>query len=308
MRKPTTIHVLTLLAIAAIWGSAFIAIKIGVTSGIGPMTLAAGRITLAAIVLVLYALMRGYAFPKTLAAWRSLLWIGILSIALPFYLISWAEQEISSGVAAILMAMGPLYVLVLAHFLTKDDRFTIGKILAVVFGFAGVMIIIGTKPFGALGIEFVSQLAVMGASLCYATSGILVQRFKSMPPTMITAGALITSTVIILPLSLIIERPWTFSPEPSAFYAVVYLGLFPTALAYLMRFHLIASVGVTFFSLVGYMVPVFGVLWGALILSEIIPLTSILGLGLILIGIQLSRRGRRESAQSLKENGKDSRS
>ena len=165
-----------LIAVAAIWGSAFIGIKIGVTGGIGPITLAAGRVLLAAVVLSLYAMARGHRFPRTLREWRLIFWIGLLSTALPFYLINWAEQEISSGLAAILMAMGPLYALILAHLLTENDRFTPTKLAAVIIGFAGVMIVIGLAPLQHLGVELVAQIAVMGASLCYAASGIIVTR------------------------------------------------------------------------------------------------------------------------------------
>ena len=293
MRKPTGLDVLTLIVIAAIWGSAFFAIKIGVEGGLAPLTLAATRITVAALALLVYAFFRGHALPRNGREWHGIFWVGVLSLALPFFLISWAEQEISSGLAAILMAMGPLYALVLAHFLTENDRFTGTKLLAVALGFAGVLVVIGIDPFRELGLELWAQLAVIAASLCYVSSGVIVARLKNVSPTVITTGAATISAGLMIPLSLIIDRPWTLAPSADALYAALYLGLFPTALAFLMRFHMIAAVGVSFFALVGYIIPVFGVLWGALFLSEVVPMESLLGLGLILIGIKVGQHGQR---------------
>ena len=290
MRAPTFWDFLLLTSLAAIWGSAFLAIKITVED-IPPATIAAGRLLVASIVIYLYMRSRSLSLPRNRKFWQQIVLVSFFSMAAPFAMISWAEQFISSGLTAILMATGPLIALILSHFFSTDDRFTLFKFLGVLVGFAGVIVVLGLETFSGIGDNFYAQIITMLAAMCYACSGILVRRIKEKSNTVVTASILISATALILPVSLIFETPWVAiaSSETNSILALLYLGLIPTALAFILRFYLIREVGVTFASYVGYLVPFFGVLWGALFLGERLPSTTIIGLLLILAGIAVSR-------------------
>lgn len=299
MRTPTTFDMFMLVIVAAVWGSSFFAIKVAVSDGLGPITVAAVRTLIAAVVLYGYIRLRGHSLPRDLASWTPLIWIGILSSALPFYLISWGEQSISSGMAAIMMSMGPLFAAVLSHFLVAGDRLTPFKLIGVAVGFSGVLVVIGLDPLQEIGVQFLSQLAVMTASFCYITSGIISTRVREkLPADVMTAGGMIVAAILTVPASLLIESPWTADATPNAVMAVVYLGLVPTAIAFILRMRMIVTVGIGFFSMVSFLIPIFGVLWGALLLGETISTRSILALALILGGIQISRMGRAKQAKT----------
>ncbi|WP_417432738.1 DMT family transporter [Kiloniella sp.] len=290
MRAPTFWDFLLLTSLAAIWGSAFLAIKITVED-IPPATIAAGRLLVATVVIYVYMRSRSLSLPTDKKFWHQIILISFFSMAAPFAMISWAEQYISSGLTAILMATGPLIALILSHFFSTDDRFTLFKFLGVLAGFAGVIVVLGLETFSGIGDNFYAQIITMLAAMCYACSGILVRRIKEKSNTVVTASILISATTLILPVSLIFETPWVAiaSSETNSILALLYLGLIPTALAFILRFYLIREVGVTFASYVGYLVPFFGVLWGALFLGERLPSTTIIGLLLILAGIAVSR-------------------
>ncbi|WP_120497026.1 DMT family transporter [Kiloniella sp. EL199] len=299
MRAPTLWDFILLTSLAAIWGSAFLAIKITVED-IPPATIAAGRLLIASIVIYIYMRSRSLNLPRDKSFWRQMILISFFSMAAPFAMISWAEQFISSGLTAILMATGPLIALILSHFFSTDDRFTLFKLLGVLVGFSGVVVVLGLETFSSIGDNFYAQIITMLAAMCYACSGILVRQVKEKSNTVITASILISATILILPVSLILETPWTaiVTSEANSILALLYLGLIPTALAFILRFYLIREVGVTFASYVGYLVPFFGVLWGALFLSERLPSTTMIGLFLILSGIAVSRIKLRKSASS----------
>jgi len=299
MRAPTLWDFILLTSLAAIWGSAFLAIKITVED-IPPATIAAGRLLIASVVIYIYMRSRSLALPRDKKFWHQIILISFFSMAAPFAMISWAEQFISSGLTAILMATGPLIALILSHFFSTDDRFTIFKFLGVLVGFAGVVVVLGLEAFSSIGDNFYAQIVTMLAAMCYACSGILVRRVKEKSNTIITASILISATTLILPVSLIFETPWIAITRSSsdAIVALLYLGLIPTALAFILRFYLIRDVGVTFASYVGYLVPFFGVLWGALFLSERLPPATMIGLLCILSGIAVSRIKSKKSVRN----------
>ncbi|WP_419905559.1 DMT family transporter [Kiloniella sp.] len=290
MRAPTLNDFLLLTLLAAIWGSAFLAIKITVEE-VPPATIATSRLLIASIVIYFYMRSRSLRFPRDRKFWFQIIIVSFFSMSAPFAMISWAEKFIDSGLTAILMATGPLIALILSHFFSTDDRFTLFKFIGVVIGFSGVLIILGPDTFSGFGEDVIAQLATMAAAICYACSGILVRRVKEKSNTVITASILISATMLILPVSLLFEAPWLSLPASSweSLTALIYLGLIPTALAFVLRFYLIREVGVSFASYVGYLVPFFGVLWGALFLSERLPSTTIFALLLILSGIAVSR-------------------
>jgi drug/metabolite transporter (DMT)-like permease len=255
------------------------------------MTIAAGRILLAAVILMIYAWSRGNSLPKHLPSIALLFVIGLFNCALPFFLIPWGEQDVASGRAAIFMASGPLITLVLAHFFTTDERINSRKALAFVLGFVGVLLVIGVGAFSSGIGALLPQLALIMAATSYAISGLLVKRLTGISNTMMSACVLLAGSLITLPAALLWETPASnlAAASASALLALIYLGLFPTGLMFLVRFYLINNYGYTFVSQVGYLVPLFSVFFGALLLGEQLSLSIFLGLGLILVGIFISR-------------------
>lgn len=281
------IHTVLLLILGAIWSSAFLFIKIGVET-IPPMTVAAGRIVLAAILLCIYLKIRGESLPPWGRVWWVVFLVGLLGNGLPFTLIGWGEQRIDSSLAAILMAIMPLSTVLLSHFLTSDERLNGPRIAGVVFGLAGVVVLVGPETLLRLGEDAWRQLAVAGGALCYAAAAVAARRLPPLPPASRGAAVMLCATLQMLPLALWFDQPWTLAPSMESTVAVIYLGLFPTALATIMLFYLLTLRGATYVAMNNYLIPVFGVFLGALFLGEQITAQAMGALALILIGIAIA--------------------
>ena len=293
--RPGAVEIALLLSLATIWSSSFAFIKVAVET-IPPLSVAAGRLTLAAVLIVAVARLRGLRFPSDKGLWPKFFAIGLFGNALPFTLISWGEVTIDSGLAAILMAVMPLATLVLAHLYTSDERMNPARVAGVFLGFGGVLVLIGPAALAGLGNEAVRQTAVAGGAVCYAIATVTARRLPKMPLFVSSAGALIASVVLSLPMALLIDRPWALSPTADSLGAVVALGLFPTALAMLMYFALLQRTGATFIALNNYLIPSLGVIWGILFLGEALSPRAILALAIILAGIAVTRIGMRQGA------------
>jgi drug/metabolite transporter (DMT)-like permease len=279
--------VLILLVLAAIWGSSFMFIKIAVVS-IPPLTLAAGRVALAAAVLYAFIRWRGMRLPAMGRNWTLYFAVAFFGNSLPFTLIGWGEERIDSGLAAILMAVMPLATLLLAHVFVKDEPLTRGKLIGIAVGFTGVLVLVGPEVLQGLGSDAVRQGAVAGGALCYAVATISARLLPEAPPAVRAAAVLMWSAVQIVPAALVLDAPWLLQPSPGALASAVYLGLFPTALATIIYFHIISTRGASFIAFNNYLVPVFGVMWGAALLGERLSVQELVALALILGGIAAS--------------------
>ncbi len=273
-----------LILLASLWSSSFAAIKIGVGT-IPPLTLAAGRIAVAAAVLYALIALRGQRLPHSARLWTLFFLIGIAGNALPFTLIAWGEERIDSGLAAILMAVMPPATVLLTHVFTRDERLTAPKLIGVAMGFAGVVLLIGPEALRGLGGQAGRQLAVAGGAVCYAVAATIARFVPPSPPAVRSAAVMICASVQMIPLALFVDEPWALSPSPGSLAAIVYLGVFPTALATIIFFQLISARGATFVALNNYLIPVLGVIWGAAFLGERLSLQALGALALILIGI-----------------------
>ncbi len=273
-----------LILLASLWSSSFAAIKIGVGT-IPPLTLAAGRIAVAAAVLYALIALRGQRLPRSARLWALFFLIGVTGNALPFTLIAWGEERIDSGLAAILMAVMPPATVLLTHVFTRDERLTAIKVIGVAMGFAGVVLLIGPEALRGLGGQAGRQLAVAGGAVCYAVAATVACFMPPSSPAVRSAAVMICASVQMIPLALFVDQPWALSPSPGSVAALVYLGLFPTALATIIFFQLISARGATFVALNNYMIPVMGVIWGAAFLGERLSLQALGALALILIGI-----------------------
>jgi len=290
--RPGAVEIALLLSLATLWSSSFGFIKVAVGT-IPPLSVAAGRLTLAMVLIGAVAWLRGLKFPDEKGLWAKFFAVGLFGNALPFTLIGWGEVTIDSGLAAILMAVMPLATLVLAHFFTSDERMNPARILGVALGFGGVVVLIGPAALAGLGDQALRQTAVAGGAVCYAIATGTARRLPRMPLLLSGAGALIASVALSLPLALVVDRPWALAPSAESLGAVAVLGLFPTALAILLYFALLQRTGATFIALNNYLIPSLGVIWGILFLGEALSARAILALAIILAGIAVTRVGMR---------------
>lgn len=276
------------------WGGTFMVIEIAL-EGLTPFWLAAGRIGFAALLMgVIWGAMGFRLFRETAGPgdWASALLIGALSSAIPFVLLAWGQQFVTSGFAGVSMAAVSLIMLPLAHFLVPGERFTLRKGIGFVIGFAGVCVLIGTQAFESTGItmEPAGRLACLGAAFCYALSSILIRRLPAVDPIGLSAVLLLMGATLVLPLAALVEGA-PVMPDSRTLIAVVFLGLIPTAAASLLRVLVVRSAGPVFMSLTGYQVPVWSVVLGALILGEPLPPSLLTALALILLGVGLIQFG-----------------
>lgn len=281
---------LLLVFLASIWGASFLFIKIAVVE-VTPMTLVALRLAIAAGVMALVARALGERLPRDLATWRQFTVIAFVGNLIPFWLITWGEQEIDSGLAAILMATMPLATLLLAHVFTPDDRLTPTKLAGMLLGFSGILVLVGWEALTGLGSQALAQLATALAATCYAVSSVFVRAsgLSRISPLATSTGVLLVSAALALPLAFLLESPLDLRPGGQSLLAIAALALLSTALAYQILFRLLARNGATFMALNNYLVPLFGVMWGALVLAERPEPRALGALVLIFAGIALSR-------------------
>jgi drug/metabolite transporter (DMT)-like permease len=282
-----------LLSLATIWSSSFGFIKVAVET-VPPVSVTAGRLILATVIIVTYARLRGHRFPDEPGLWPKFFLIGLFGNALPFTLIGWGEVRIDSGLAAILMAVMPIATLVLAHFFADGERMNPARVAGVTFGFGGVLVLIGPDALGGLGDNAIRQTAVACGAACYAVATVIARRLPKMPTSLSSAGALMGATTFILPVSLVFDRPWTLAPSAESLLSVIILGLFPTALAYILYFTLLRRTDANFIALNNYLIPCLGVIWGILFLDELLHWRALLALGIILTGVAFTRIGMRK--------------
>lgn len=276
---------LLLLALSVLWGGSFFFAKIAV-GAIPPLTVALGRVAIAAACLVLVARMTGVALPASAAAWLRFVPMGLLNNVLPFSLLFWAQTHITSGLAAILNATTPLFTVLVAHFATPDEKLDAGRIAGLTFGFAGVVAMIGPDALQTLGQDVLAQLACLAAAVSYAFAGVYGRRFRGEPSLRVAAGQLTASSVLLFPIAMLLEQPWSLPQPPgTALGALVALAILSTALAYVIFFRILARAGATGISLVTFLIPVSAILLGTLILGEQLAVRHIVGLIAIAFGL-----------------------
>lgn len=276
---------LLMLALSVLWGASFLFIRMAVAE-IAPIPLVLARVVLAAAILWAVVLLRGLDLPRTPASWAAFAGMGILNNVIPFSLLFWAQQHLTTGLAAVLNATTPLWTVLLAHWLTSDERMLPRKVVGVLIGLAGVGVMIGPAATQDLGAAFWAELAVIGAALSYGFAGIFGRRFKGSPPLMTATGQLTMSSLMLALPVLVMAPPWAMPmPSPTAVMAVVALAALSTALAYIMYFRILAKAGASNASLVTQLVPVSAMLLGAIVLAEPVTTRQLLGMAAIAVGL-----------------------
>jgi len=277
-----------LVLLSVLWGGSFFFAKVAIGE-LQPLTVVFARVALAAVALTLVLSLTGRSLFRSGVPWPSFIAMGLLNNVIPFSLIFWGQTQIASGLASILNATTPLFTLVVAHLLTHEEKIDGTKAIALLAGFAGVALLIGPDLLIGDDSGFTGQIACLAAALSYAFAGVYGRRFQAMgvPPMQAAAGQVTASAMLILPIMLIVDRPWELASPPSAvvWAALAGLALLSTALAYVLYFRILAAAGATNLLLVTFLVPVTAILLGAAFLGERLELRQSAGMALIGLGL-----------------------
>ena len=276
-----------LVALSMLWGGSFFFVAIAVKE-LPPFTIVALRVGTAALVLHVVIRAMGLSIPKDRKVWSAFFGMGLLNNLIPFSLIAWGQTQIAGGLASILNATTPRFIVIVAHFFTRDEKMTGNKLIGVLVGFFGVAVMIGPAALSGLGLSVWAQVAILCASISYAFSGIFGRRFRELgvQPLATATGQLTASTVMLVPVALLVDQPWTLAmPHIETWEAIIGLSLLSTALAYNLFFRILASAGATNISLVTFLVPVSAILLSALFLGEQLEAKHFIGMTLIGVGL-----------------------
>lgn len=288
----TARSVYLLLVLSLIWGTSFLLIKVSVET-VPPFTAAAGRAILSTIILYGWLRMRGERMPPLGRAWLPFLALGLVSNAVPFVLIGWSEQHVDSGLAAILIALMPLFTVFLLQVAGRDERMSALRLAGIAIGLAGVVVLVGPDALKGFGTQVWAQIALVVAAISYAVGIFIATGLGHHSAAVKSVGTLSVGALYLVPLSLIFDSPWTIAPSALSVGAIITLAIVSTGIAAIAYFHLIATAGGAFMSLSGYITPVVAVAAGAILLGEDISARALLALAIILVGVALAgRRGR----------------
>jgi drug/metabolite transporter (DMT)-like permease len=273
-----------LFALTAAWSGIFLLNRFALGS-LPPLTAVFLRLGLAAPLLIAVAYLQGDRLPRSLAAWGAFALMGLLNNALPFTLFVWAQQSIASGLAAIVNATTPFFTVLLAHALTTDEKMSGGKVTSVLLGLAGVVVLIGPGALAGLDRAVVAELVCLLAPISYACAGIWGRRFRTLSPTVAAAGMVTSSALMMAPLALWHDRPWTLAPSTLSLASVAVQAAAGTALAYWLYFRILKTAGATNLLLVTLLMPPAALALGALFADERFGWGAFGGLGLIALGL-----------------------
>jgi len=274
------------MVLVALWGSSFLFTALAVDT-VDPVSVVFYRLALGAVVLSLVVYARGETFPRNLRIWGGFLLMAIAGNSLPFFLISWGQQTIDSGVAGMIMAIMPLMTMVFAHYFVEGETLNRYKIIGFSLGITGVTLLLG-PVFNGGGQALLSGLAIFTAATCYAVNAILIKRLPRFSPMVGACGVLIMASLVLLPFWLLLA-PANDSISDDSMLAVIWLGIGPTGIATIVLFSVIDRAGPTFLSTINYLVPVVAFFCGAWLLHEPVSWHHFVALGTILSGIAITR-------------------
>ncbi|KJK20553.1 membrane protein [Burkholderiaceae bacterium 16] len=273
-----------LLALSTLWGASYTFIRLGVAT-IPPVTLIAARTLIAAALLVAWMAARGMPMPRGAATWRRFAVQAMLNSVVPFTLIAWAEQSVPAGLATILNAASPVMAVLGTWLVTRHERITARKLFGVIAGLAGICMIVGTSVLGGLGQQLLPQLAIVAATACYAGAAIYGRSFRDLAPAAPAAGSMIVGAALLVPASLVIDRPWTLHPSMSSLAALLALSVFSTALAFVIYFRLVRTLGPVGTTAQAYLRVPIGVAIGIVFLGESLTAGAWAGLACVVAGV-----------------------
>ena len=273
-----------LLLLATLWGASYTFIKLGVAT-IAPITLIAARTAIAGLLLVAIMRWRGVRLPRDGATWRRFLLQACLNSDIPWTLLAWGERSVDAGLATILNSASPIFTFLLTAALTRHEAASPRKLVGVVAGMTGICLIVGVDAFGAIGEGLVAELAIVVATLCYACAAIFGRNFKGLDPMAPAAGSLLAGAAFLIPASLVLERPLTMAPSAVSILALLGLAVVSTALAFVIYFRLIQTLGSVGTTAQAYLRVPIGVAIGAAVLGERLSPTAWIGLACVVVGV-----------------------
>jgi len=282
-----------LLLPGTIWGVSFIVVEL-ILPYVPPFTLTLLRTLISVLMLLVLIRVAKASLPKTWQEWRPFFALALVNQAAPFALSSWGQLYIEGGLASILLSIMPMFTVLIAFWFTSDEPITLNKSLGIGLGLIGVIILIGPSALSGLGVNLVAQLAVVGSALLYAIGAVYTRYVYPLQPKgmstwnlrlRITASQFICSAVLLLPFSLIVDKPWLLRPPLLTWFHLLFLGIGVTLLATMVYFYLIEEFGAGTASMTIYLIPVAGVITGMIVLDEQLTLNMIIALGFILSGI-----------------------
>jgi len=276
-----------LLVLSLLWGGSFYFIGIAVTE-LPTFTIVFLRVGIAALGLHVILRVMGERMPTGFGIWRAFFAMGFLNNLVPFSLIVWGQSHVASGLASILLATTPLLTVVVAHFMTADERLSGGRLAGIVVGIVGIVILIGSEAGEGFGFSLVAHIALLGAALFYSFGSVFGRRFQRLEVTPITTatGQITASSVMLLPVALVVDRPWVVDmPGGGTWLAIAGLALLSTSLAYILYFRILATAGATNLMLVTFLIPVSAIILGAAFLGEHLQANHFIGMAVIGIGL-----------------------
>jgi drug/metabolite transporter (DMT)-like permease len=273
-----------LLVLATLWGASYTFIRVGVAT-IPPITLISGRTLIAGLLLLVIMRWRGVKLPKDAATWRRFLFQACLNSVIPWTMIAWGERSLDAGLATILNSTSPIFTFFLTLAITRHEALSSRKLIGVVAGMAGICLIVGMQALTGLGEQLTAQIVTVLAAACYAGAAIFSRGFKGLDPIVPAAGSLLCGAAVLIPISLVVEQPWTLAPSTNSMLALLGLAVFSTAFAFVIYFRLIQTLGSVGTTAQAYLRVPIGVALGVLFLGERLSTTAWIGLGCVVIGV-----------------------
>jgi len=297
MRQPKIIDYILLTFLALIWASAFFNIKIA-TYSYGPITIAFLRVFFGAIPVILLCYFKKIKIEAFTKDWHWFALIGLINLAVPFFLIAYGVKSVQSNLAAILMASTPLSATVLAHFFTSNEKINFTKTFGVLLGFSGIVFLFSDNVLINEN-NFLSALIIFFASTFYVIGGLLTLKISNKKNENVTASILIWGVIFLIPITALIEKPWNLNPSIDSTISVVYLGVVATGLAWLLRFRILKNNGLVFQAQVAYLIPIFGIILSYIFLKEVITPKVLVAVVAIIIGIYFVKKSNSKKITSV---------
>src|SRR3954452_17816574 len=284
-----------LLVLATLWGASYTFLKIAVAT-IPPVTLIAGRTLIAGLLLVAIMRWRGIALPVDAANWRRFLFQACLNSVIPWTMVAWGTRALDAGIATILNSTAPIFTFILTFAVTRHEPVTSRKLVGVIAGMAGICLIVGMQALAGLGEQLIAQIVCVLAAISYAGAAIFGRNFRELDPMAPAAGSLLCGAAILIPLSLVVDRPWTLAPSINSLLALLAIAVFSTALAFVIYFRLIQTLGSVGTPAQAYLRVPIGVAVGVVFLCEQLSSTAWIGLACIVVGVAAMTSPARKAA------------
>lgn len=280
----TAINLALLVLLATLWGAAYTLVKIGVET-IPPLTFISGRTLIAGAILLAIMRLRGIAMPRDPAVWKRFMIQACLNSVFPFTLIAWAERHVGAGLATILGSNAPIFAFLLALLFVRHERPTVRQSFGVAAGLTGICLVVGVDALNGLGQDVLAQLALVLSAVLFGAAALFGRNFNGLDPMVPAAGSMICGAVVLTPLSIIIDKPWTLTPSAASMTALIALAVFSTALAFVIYFRLIQTLGSVGTTAQAYLRVPLGVGLGVVFLGETLSPTVWIGLVCVVAGI-----------------------